>query len=325
MKTISMFASAVLLFLCLAGCSSSTAPMAELCNVYMEIAENNQRQSDAYQAVYKASKEEQQGLMEKATAISKEVMADNEKLAEKAAQLGKQLQGTEIKCEASPSLGYKIENAVFATVDAQPKFANIIVEANVTGQPEEKPYFIFKDSEGNVVYKTIGSLSDGKVLVNFRITIINKGPELAGKLAKVTSMSVVTQSEYENGVDMSATAEPVADTVETEAVAEPEPAYEAGSENESAGKSVVVEGVAIQNGANLAETLKKFKRITWDYNADFGVSATVGNVWIVIDDADLTAEGQNVINAIPSDIADNIKFSVDYIKPSAKIKRFEVQ
>lgn len=324
MKTISVCVTAVLFFLYLTGCSSSTAPMAELCNVYLEIVENNQRQSDAYQEVYKASKEEQPVLMEKATAISKEVMAENEKLGEKASQLGKQLQGTEIKCEASPSLGYKIENAVFATVNAQPKFANIIVEANVVaGQPEEKPYFIFKDSDGNEIYKTIGSLSDGKVLVNFRITIINKGPEFAKILAKVSSMLVVTQFEYENGVDMSATAEPVADSVEAEAVAEP--AYAPGQEIEPAGESIVVEGVTVKNGANLAETLKQFKHITWNYNADFGVTATIGNVWIVVDDVDLTAEGQNVINAITSDIVDNIKFSVNYIKPSAKIKRFEVQ
>lgn len=88
-------------------------------------------------------------------------------------------------------------------------------------------------------------------------------------------------------------------------------------------KSVEAGGTIITVGAPLAETLKKAKGVTFDYNADFGVSAVVGNVVINIPDEDITKEGQNFVNAILSDISPNIDFKISYIKPSAKIKDFD--
>ena len=87
-------------------------------------------------------------------------------------------------------------------------------------------------------------------------------------------------------------------------------------------KRIEAGGITITVGAPLAETLKKAKGVTFDYNADFGVSAIIGNVIINIPDEDITKEGQDFVNAILSDISPDIDFKITYIKPSAKIKDF---
>jgi len=70
-------------------------------------------------------------------------------------------------------------------------------------------------------------------------------------------------------------------------------------------------------------TLRRHKNITWDYNADFGVIANVEGMWFVVDEEDLTPQSQKIINAIPSDMENSINFSIDYIKPTAKVGQFE--
>lgn len=110
-----------------------------------------------------------------------------------------------------------------------------------------------------------------------------------------------------------------ADTIVT---AEPE---EAAPEVKGAptAKSIEAGGTTITVGAPLAETLKKAKGARFEYNADFGVDVVVGNVMIRIPDEDITKEGQDFVNAIPSDMNPDIAFKVSFIKPSAKIKDFE--
>lgn len=88
-------------------------------------------------------------------------------------------------------------------------------------------------------------------------------------------------------------------------------------------KSIEAGGTTITVGAPLAETLKKAKGARFEYNADFGVDVVVGNVMIRIPDEDITKEGQDFVNAIPSDMDPDIAFKVSFIKPSAKIKDFE--
>ena len=90
-----------------------------------------------------------------------------------------------------------------------------------------------------------------------------------------------------------------------------------------AAKSIEAGGMTITVGAPLAETLKKAKGPRFEYNADFGVDVVVGNVMIRIPDEDITKEGQDFVNAIPSDMDPDIAFKVSFIKPSAKIKDFE--
>ena len=110
-----------------------------------------------------------------------------------------------------------------------------------------------------------------------------------------------------------------ADTIVT---AEPEEAAPEVKDAPTA-KSIEAGGTTITVGAPLSETLKKAKGARFEYNADFGVDVVVGNVMIRIPDEDITKEGQDFVNAIPSDMDPDIAFKVSFIKPSAKIKDFE--
>ena len=110
-----------------------------------------------------------------------------------------------------------------------------------------------------------------------------------------------------------------ADTIVT---AEPEEAAPEAKDAPTA-KSIEAGGTTITVGAPLAETLKKAKGARFEYNADLGVDVVVGNVMIRIPDEDITKEGQDFVNAIPSDMDPDIAFKVSFIKPSAKIKDFE--
>ena len=135
--------------------------------------------------------------------------------------------------------------------------------------------------------------------------------------------------------DSLATTDSVAatDSVATDSLNAEEPAGKAAEQTSEAAeqivqaspdaKSIEAGGTTITVGAPLAETLKKARGVTFDYNADFGVSAVVGNVVINIPDEDITKEGQDFVNAILADISPNIDFKISYIKPSAKIKDFD--
>ena len=97
-------------------------------------------------------------------------------------------------------------------------------------------------------------------------------------------------------------------------------------DNSATSGDLVVEGVTIKKGAPTVETLKKFKNVTWEYNADFGIIAHIGDAWIVVDEVDdLTPQGREFMNGIYSDMVPDLQFSVDYIKPTAKIKEFHDQ
>ena len=115
-----------------------------------------------------------------------------------------------------------------------------------------------------------------------------------------------------------------ADTTNNDTIVTAEPEEAAPEVKDApAAKSIEAGGTTITVGAPLAETLKKAKGARFEYNADFGVDVVVGNVMIRIPDEDITKEGQDFVNAIPSDMDPDIAFKVSFIKPSAKIKDFE--
>lgn len=140
------------------------------------------------------------------------------------------------------------------------------------------------------------------------------------KTANVNSPSDSTQ--------ISADTMSLADTtkvVEKEGDAELEKGenVEADNPKVSDAKSVQAGDITITVGAPLAETLRKAKGVTFDYNADYGVSAVIGKVIIPIPDEAINKAGQEFVNSILSDISPNIDFKLEYIKPSAKITDFE--
>lgn len=326
MKKISIYAAIAIVLSMMASCGGgeSSTPLGQLCDVYAELAENKLEVANAFGDVYRASGAEQQSLQEIAVSLSKEMDNKNEALANKAAELGAQLQGTEIPCEVSSDLGFTVDKAFFATVNAQPNLANIVIEANVSGDANKTQYILMIDGHGDILNRMMGTCSENTIRINFRITT-DKGPNTARNYGAVRSLRIVSEAEYkgqktESDVDSSEAVNTGGDNEEiTEA------AFTGENETSNTAESVTVNGVTISKGANLVETLKKFKNITWDYNADFGVTATVENVWLVIEETDLTQAGQDIINAIPSDMENNIKFSIEYIKPSAKVGQFEAQ
>ena len=89
-------------------------------------------------------------------------------------------------------------------------------------------------------------------------------------------------------------------------------------------KSTQAGGTTIAVGEPLAETLRKAKGVTFEYNADYGVACNIGKVYISIPDEDITKAGLDYVNSLTSDIEPNIDFKLEYIKPSAKIKDFEI-
>lgn len=328
---ISKILTTALIGIALASCTggSSSTKLGELCEVYAEIAENYHEVADAFQAVYSAESDQQPALQEKATTLSDEVKSKNKILAEKASKLAEELDGTEIKCEVADALGFSIGKATFAVVQAQPKVANIVIEAEVNGDVSQRPYILMLNSDGDILDRTLGSYADGKISINFRITT-NRGPANAKNYGQVRSIKIVSETEYLTGKSQTTTAgnsesDHNQEICDIEDNTDPEPVYLGSGSESTSSETVTVNGITIRKGDPLAATLSKFDKIIWDYNTDFGVTATIGNVWIVIDDRDLTEQGQNIINAIPSDMENDISFSVNYIKPSAKITQFEAQ
>ncbi len=321
-----IYLSSLICSILIASCSgTSSTKLSELCDIYAEIADNNAKSIEAFQKVYSADRAEQEELQAKAEAIAKDVNAKNEKLTNKAKELGETLLNSKIPCEVGNGLSFKVDQAIFTTVQANPNLANIVITAIPDGDSSGKQYVLMLDSNGDVLNRTVGLSSDGKITVNFRITT-DKGSGIARAYGAVRMLKFVTESEYKTGnAPQGETEQNTTDNnVYENGNSEPEPTYN-GNGSISSSDDVIVDGVTIRKGAPLAETLRKFKKITWDYNADFGVTATVGNVWITIDDSDLTPKGHGIINAIPSDMENDITFSVDYIKPTAKITQFESQ
>lgn len=119
----------------------------------------------------------------------------------------------------------------------------------------------------------------------------------------------------------------VADTIkeDTAAIDTPQTAeVQENAQEEKNVKSTQAGGTTIAVGEPLAETLRKAKGVTFEYNADYGVACNIGKVYISIPDEDITKAGLDYVNSLTSDIEPNLDFKLEYIKPSAKIKDFEI-
>lgn len=301
------------------GCSvsgESGGPLKEIADVYVEMAQNDQEVSEAYQAVSKADRSERQQLHAKAISLYHDKETENKRLAEKAAQLGAGLKDTEIQCSSSEAMGVSIEKAVFSTVEANDKLCNIVISISCS-EPPSRPYCLMMDKDNHLLWKTPANYSDGLLKINFRIT---RDCERAQAYSKFDHIVIVNEQEYV------ADAAGGTHVVAASGTDEPEPVAEEQEEKEAKPKSKSIEagGATITVGAPLAETLKKAKGVTFDYNADFGVTACIGKVIIEIPDEDMTKEGMGFVNSILDDISPNIDFKISYIKPSAKIKDYEI-
>lgn len=305
---------AVMLCTLFIGCSGSSEPLKELAEVYSEMAVNNQEVADAMQDVYKAGRDEQQSRHEKAIKLSEEKKSDNATLAAKAEEIAAKLEGTEIECSSSDAMAVEVKEAVFSMVDAQDKSCNIVVRISCA-EPSSCAYCLIMDRDGNLLWKTPARYSDGALSFNFRLTSQNsKSQENNLIYGKLNQIIVVTQAEYIAGAVGAES--PIA-----EAETEPEPAYQGNDESEN----IQTTDGEIKVGGNLRAALQSATKVTYEYNADSGIWATIGNVAIVIDEGQLTQQGIDFIAAIPSDIAPDIAFKPEYVKPDAKILSIEKQ
>lgn len=314
MKTTKLFLGmTMMLSMAFAGCSGSGEPLEALADVYAEMADNDSSVGEAFQAVYKAGRNEQQALHEKAVSLAEEMKAKNEKLAEKASELGAKLHGTAIECRASEAMGTEISKAVFTTVNAQDRICNIVVTISCA-EPSSQPYCLMMDKDGNLLWKTPGTYNNSAIKVNFRITRNKEQAEVYGKLNHIM---IVTQAEYAAGVAGTSGA-PAADADA------PEATYQ-GDDATGNIQSAQTAAGEIKVGANLRAALESATKVTYEYNADSGIWANVGSVAIVINEDQLTQQGIDFIAAILSDIVPDIAFKPEYVKPDATIQQIEAQ
>ena len=152
------------------------------------------------------------------------------------------------------------------------------------------------------VYRSLGSLKDnGQLSVNFRINLKN-----ARTFAAVEAMRIEVEGNGSIGQ-------------EVQQQTETEPVYQGdgdGNAIQNAGNGIVV-------GANLANILRNASNVTYEYNADSGIWATIGNVAIIIDEDQLNQSGIDFISGIESDIAPDIAFKPEYVKADARINQIE--
>ncbi|MBQ0046972.1 MAG: hypothetical protein KBT33_05590 [Prevotellaceae bacterium] len=294
----------------LASCSSSSSNsgvLSELTDVFVEKAQKYMELNEYAQKVADTKDlDEKDKLSQNMIEMNRQFIADEEALAEKAKAIGEKLVGTPIEVVASEGSSLKFSDGVIAEAYAG-KFANIVIKAK-SSQPV--PNFLkcqLVDDEGNVVdVITSGAREDGiAIVIHFAIphTCTDETVKYLQGLGRMTKIVVLAGD---------AAAAP-------EAEVEPEPAFEGSSEGDDS-ESFIYNGVEVKVGAPLAETLRKLNIKNFDYNLDYGVTCNIGERTLVIEEDDINDKGMEVIGAIISDMENNIPFSIDYIKPSAKIK-----
>lgn len=309
----SIFTIVIAFVLCMitSGCSGSGEPLKGLADVYAEMAENEKKVTEAFEAVYKSDRSDQQQLQEKAVSLSDEMNVANERLAEKVVELAAKLKDTEINCTSSEAMGLSVEKAVFSTVNTRDKLCNIVISV-FCSEPSLKPYCLMMDKDDNLLWKTPANYNDGTLAINFRIT---RDREKSQVYAKLNHILIVTEQEYAGNAAGCSSSVNQSVAIESEPV---EPAY-VGNDNASGIQSAGVFNV----GDNLRSALESASNVAYEYNADSGIWATIGNVAIVIDEDQLTQQGVDFIATITSDIAPDIAFKPEYVKPDAKILSIE--
>ncbi len=332
-STLASLAALFMMLMLSASCSnsaSSSGLFGPLCDVYVQIAENNEKVSEAYEsanAAYKSKdRSEAQRLGDEANSLAMKTNEKNNALWEDAKKIAADMAGKPVPSECSAASGIKLKDCNITKVNTTQSSAQVFIEATPETLPADGyvPYFFLADNDGNTVLESVGSYSGGKLNFSFIISH-SKGADNIKRLAEAAKLIVVCQQEYKQLRLLAEGEVPAAAAVDTNAgEPEQEAAYTGEESTGSSEGELTADGVTFKKGAPLAATLRKAKHIIWDYNADYGVCAMVGNVMVVIDEAeDLTDEGKKVTAAITSDIEPGIKFSVDYIKPTAVIRQVE--
>lgn len=291
----------------LCSCGECKSKLAQIAAVYTQINENQEKYAEGYRSLYKMPKEQQAGELNKLNAQNIKWVEENISLAEKAEKLADELLETEFPCTAEENTGITVKSAKFTVANAKVNnyngmggcVANFVVTVEYQGSLRGKPYFELL-AGNETVYRSLGCVKeDGTLSFNFRINFKN-----AKEFVAVDAMRIV------GGDSVAENAEP----------AEPESVYEdndTSDDVQSAGE--------LKIGGNLADALRSAGNVTYEYNADSGIWAIIGNVAVVIEEDQLNQKGIEFLRTIYSDIAPDIAFKPEYVKADAKILRIEKQ
>lgn len=300
MKTKILFcALASMTILC--SCGGGKSKLAEIAEAYVQIGVNNEKYAEGYRALYEMPKDKQEAELNALNSRNEKWKAENEDLAKKAEKLASDLIDTDFPCSASENSGITVKSARFTTATADGKIANFVIAIDFEGSLSGKPYFSLMAGDQSV-YRALGSLMDnGQMSVNFRINLKN-----AQTFTAVDALRIEAEGDGRVGQ-------------EELRQSETEPVYNGDSDEnaiQNAGDGIVV-------GANLANALRSASTVTYEYNADSGIWATIGNVAVVIDEDQLNQSGIDFIGGISSDIALDIAFKPEYVRPDARINRID--
>ena len=297
--------------LMLSACGGSSKPFAELADIYIEMTDNVQPLGELMQKIYKTKdRAEAERLGEEYRALAQKVRVENEALEGKVDQARQNLVGKKIPCKIVGIEGASNEEAVVTEVKGPKNVAHIFLEAPFTGNADGLLKAHLCDGDTKLLEANARAI-DGKIRINFYLSL--KSAEAA---AKATSILIEPSTlTTNNATAEAAEAEP----------AEPEPAYIGDDNSQAAEGAVQVDGVSVAKGMPLAETLRKLKNVSYEYNADSGIWASAGKVAIVISEDQLSPAGEAYINSLTSDIEPNIAFKPEYVKPGAKIEEVEAQ
>lgn len=236
MKSTLTISLSLLFALLLSACSGNSAPLKEIAQTYAEIADNNQQMIDAIQDAYKASGAQQQALSEKANSLAESVKTKNQQLTEKAKSLAEKLQGSEIACEVSPNLNIKIDKAIFEKIGVDDRGAAFTLTGQLNEKPSEQIYYFLLDNDNNIITRNgVSCHDDGSLLFSFRFTAAD-----AYKFVNASKIRFVPLNEFINNTISQSTNE----------------------------KTANFDELKLEKGANLVNTLKSAKNVTYEYNAD---------------------------------------------------------
>lgn len=295
----------------LTACSrdAQTGVLAPLADVYIEMTHNYAALAETYKTAQATTDPaEQKRLADEIRVKNRQYEADRQALIEKANAIGDKLAGTPFEVVADPATGIEVSDGVIAEVSGR-GFSNVIIKAKTAQPLPASARCLLIDNAGEVIGDhAVLAIGEG-LSVTLHLTSVSSASKIDRNIAYLESISRLAKIQIV--VDQPANEAAEAD--------ETEPTVEDGGE-QAAADGFVANGIEVKVGAPMVETLRKLGKLTFDFNADYGVTCNVGNRTIVIDTDDLNERGTEVINAITSDMENGIDFSIDYIKPSATIK-----
>lgn len=300
----------------LTACSrdAQTGVLAPLADVYIEMTHNYAALAESYKtAEATTDPAERERLADEIRVKNRQYEADRQALIEKANAIGEKLAGTPFEVVAAPATGIEVSDGVIAEVSGR-GFSNVIIKAKTAQPLPASARCLLIDNAGEVIGDhAVLAIGEG-LSVTLHLTSVSSASKIDRNIAYLESISRLAKIQIV--VDQPANEAAEADETEAD---EAEPTVGDGGE-QAAADGFVANGIEVKVGAPMVETLRKLGKLTFDFNADYGVTCNVGNRTIVIDTDDLNERGIEVINAITSDMENGINFSIDYIKPSATIK-----